>query len=152
MDWSRGTTLPYLPNMASTALHSPPTLTAQQVRDTIRRRILRAAGDRVLAVYLYGSRAKGTARPRSDWDVAVVMRDPVEDWTAESLRLGAIFDASPFAVDLQVFDREEFEADRTTPGTLPSIIVRTGERLYDRSAALDAARPEPARRQRPRVG
>ena len=143
---------PYLAGMPRGADRPTPAPTAQQIRDTIRRRILWAAGDRVGAVYLYGSRAKGTARPRSDWDVAVVFRDPVDDWPAESLRLSALFDACPFAVDLQVLDREEFDTYRTTPGTLPSILARTGERLYGRAAALDDLARRPARRHGSRLG
>jgi predicted nucleotidyltransferase len=32
-------------------------------------------GDRLQAVLLYGSRARGEARPDSDWDVAVILKD-----------------------------------------------------------------------------
>lgn len=122
-----------------------PRLTPRQVRDEIRARVLDAERDRVVAIYLHGSRAKGTARPRSDWDVAVVVRDRVDDWMVDSLRLAALFYACPFSVDLQVFDRDEFEADRTTPGTLPSIIARTGELLYEHPS-------QSPRRDGPRLG
>ena len=100
------------------ATRNPPTTPpAPQVRDEIRRRLLDVAGDRIVAVYLHGSRAKGTARPRSDWDVVVVLRDPVDDWIDEGLRLAALFYDSPFAVDLQTYGEREFRDDAEVPGT-----------------------------------
>lgn len=116
-----------------------------EIRDEIRRRILDAAGDRVLAIVLHGSRAKGTARARSDWDVAVVLRDPVEDWIAESLRLSALFYDCPFAVDLQVFGAAEIDEDSAVPGTLAYTLARRGEWLHDTTR-------RPPDRDRPRVG
>ncbi|NUS96141.1 MAG: nucleotidyltransferase domain-containing protein [Gemmatimonadaceae bacterium] len=106
-------------------------MTPDRVRDEIRERILGVVRDRARAIYLYGSRAKGTARAKSDWDVAVVLRGPLEDWAAESLRLSALFYPSSYAVDLQVFEDEEFSLDATVPGTLPYTVALRGERLYD---------------------
>lgn len=114
-----------------------PTLSPADVRREIRDRLLAADGDRVAAIYLFGSRAKGTARPRSDWDVAVVMREPVGVWEDEDLRLGALFYGLPFAVDLHVFGEQEFAADHDLPGTLPSIILLRHELLYE--SAVGAA-------------
>jgi uncharacterized protein len=48
-----------------------------------------AYGDRIERVVLFGSRARGDARPDSDWDVAVFLRDPDSFWK-ESGRLAEI--------------------------------------------------------------
>jgi predicted nucleotidyltransferase len=104
------------------------------VRNEIRERVLAAVRARARAIYLHGSRVDGTARPKSDWDVAVVLAEPVVDWPAESLRLAALFYSCPFAVDLQVFGEDEFCLDAAVPGTLPYAIARRGERLYDHAA------------------
>ncbi|NYZ10934.1 nucleotidyltransferase domain-containing protein [Azospirillum sp. RWY-5-1] len=49
----------------------------------------RAYGDRIERVVLFGSRARGDARPESDYDVAVFLKDLDDRW-AELERLGAI--------------------------------------------------------------
>lgn len=46
-------------------------------------------GDRLVRVVLFGSRARGDARPDSDYDVAVFLRDPDSFWT-ESGRLAQV--------------------------------------------------------------
>jgi uncharacterized protein len=48
-----------------------------------------AFGDRIERVILYGSRARGDARPDSDYDVAVFLRNFVDRWP-EMDRLAAI--------------------------------------------------------------
>ena len=64
-------------------------------------------GARLERVVLYGSRARGDARPDSDYDVAVFLRDPDSLWQ-ESGRLaeietdilydtGAVINALPFS-------------------------------------------------------
>jgi uncharacterized protein len=65
-------------------------------------------GDRLERVVLFGSRARGDARPDSDYDVAVFLKDADTFWK-ESKRLaeietaifydtGAIINALPFSV------------------------------------------------------
>lgn len=46
-------------------------------------------GDRLVRVVLFGSRARGDARPDSDYDVAVFLRDPESFWT-ESKKLAKV--------------------------------------------------------------
>jgi predicted nucleotidyltransferase len=101
-----------------------------QIAREITRRVLSASGDRVLKVILHGSRATGEARRTSDYDILVVMRDPVDDWVSESMRLTDLFNVSPWSVDLQVFGETEFEECRTVPGTLPCPASTRGISLH----------------------
>ena len=63
-------------------------------------------GDRLERAVLFGSRARGAARPDSDYDIAVFIRDP-DGWFDELVRLadlgtdilldtGAVISAKPF--------------------------------------------------------
>ena len=62
-------------------------------------------GDRIERVVLYGSRARGDARPDSDYDVAVFLKDPDSFWqeagrlaevtTAILYDTGAVINALP---------------------------------------------------------
>jgi predicted nucleotidyltransferase len=72
-----------------------------------RRSLNEAYGDRIERVVLFGSRARGEARPDSDYDIAVFIRDPGELWeelgslshiTTDILNdTGAVISAKPFA-------------------------------------------------------
>ena len=63
-------------------------------------------GDRIERVVLFGSRARGDARPDSDYDVAVFLTPPPDRWSEMDrlarLRVsffdetGALFDAKPY--------------------------------------------------------
>ncbi len=63
--------------------------TADPVLVRFRAALDAAYGARIERVVLYGSRARGDARPDSDYDVAVFLRDPI-DFGLESQRLAAI--------------------------------------------------------------
>jgi predicted nucleotidyltransferase len=65
-------------------------------------------GDRIERVVLFGSQARGNARPDSDYDVAVFLKDLDDRWVEldrlANLRVsfldetGAFFDAKPYPV------------------------------------------------------
>ena len=75
-----------------------------------RRAVNELYGDRIDRVVLFGSRARGDARPDSDYDVAVFIRDPGELWdelghlahiTTEILNdTGAVISAKPFLAEV----------------------------------------------------
>lgn len=101
----------------------------------IRDEILRAAGDTVERIVFYGSRATGRARPTSDYDILVVLRDPVTNWVEESMRLSDLFNTFDHPVDVQVFGETEFEESRPVPGTVAYPADRHGVLLYARPRA-----------------
>lgn len=66
--------------MDQPALHDP-------VLDRFRRAVLQLYGDRLERVVLFGSRARGDARPDSDYDVAVFLKGYTGLWS-EPFRAG----------------------------------------------------------------
>lgn len=74
-----------------------------------RRAVNDTYGSRIERVVLFGSRARGEARPNSDYDIAVFIKDPGELWdelgnlahiTTDILNdTGAVISAKPFRAD-----------------------------------------------------
>jgi predicted nucleotidyltransferase len=70
------------------------------------------------AVYLFGSRARGTSRPDSDYDLLVVMPDDVPP---EKLSILSAFEMTAgldVAVEVIPCRRSVFERKKRVPGTL----------------------------------
>jgi uncharacterized protein len=106
--------------------------TAERIRD----RILDAAGDAVERILFYGSRVSGRPRPSSDYDILVVLRDPVTDWATASLQMSDLFSTFERAVDVQVFGLTEFEESRPVAGTVAYPADRYGVLLYAKPQLL----------------
>ncbi|HYH17148.1 MAG TPA: nucleotidyltransferase domain-containing protein [Azospirillum sp.] len=66
-----------------------------------RRAVEEAFGDKVERVVLFGSRARGDARPDSDWDVAVFLKEGARSWDT-------LWTLSGIAVDIGSGDGNKF--------------------------------------------
>ncbi|HEX2081836.1 MAG TPA: nucleotidyltransferase domain-containing protein [Longimicrobium sp.] len=99
---------------------------AERIRDTI----LGAAGEAVERILFYGSRVTGRLRPSSDYDILVVLRDPVPDWVSASLQMSDLFSTFEHPVDVQVFGLTEFEESRPVAGAVAYTADRSGVPLY----------------------
>jgi len=49
-----------------------------EIMNELRDRLIETYGDRLIAMILFGSQARGDATPDSDFDVLIVLRDPVK--------------------------------------------------------------------------
>ncbi len=82
-------------------------------------------------IWLFGSRARGTAGPESDWDLLVVVSDsaetPLDDESWRALR-----DVRRQQIEIVPIHRAEFEADRQEFGTLAHVATTTGRLVYGR--------------------
>lgn len=107
-------------------LLSPDLEAAQRIKD----RILGAARGSVERIVFHGSRVAGRARPNSDFDILVVVRDPVDDCVAEALRFSELFVDFEQPVDIQVWGMEEFKECRGVPATIAYPADRDGVVLY----------------------
>jgi predicted nucleotidyltransferase len=107
-----------------------PASSAEDVPAPLLSRIIEAM--RPVQIWLFGSRARGGARPTSDWDLLVIMPDDATDddldlmhaWqTVRDLRIPA--DVIPVRLC-------EFEEARGHAGTLVRTVVGEGRRIYAR--------------------
>lgn len=116
--------------------------------------IVRAIVDGVqpTRVILFGSRARGEARPDSDYDVVVELPFEWADyWKAHSRVTRALRDAEGgCSIDVLVRQPGEIERKRDDPGYMDWEIARDGVVLYPPDANSEALRPVPRRGRRVR--
>lgn len=82
------------------------------------------------AVYLFGSRARGTSRGDSDYDLLAVMPD---DAPPEKLNMLTAFEATNglgVAVEVIPCRRSVFERKKLVPGTLSRTVWSEGRLVY----------------------
>jgi len=89
----------------------------RKTADELKSRLLAQNGARIHRVILYGSRALGTAKPESDFDLLVVEADPVAK-RDEMRRLHQAVGELPYPVDVRVMGEEEFEETKNVIGGL----------------------------------
>ena len=92
------------------------------------------AGDsRLLAAYLFGSRARGTASSESDLDIAVLFSEPIDH------RLGGPLDQLRDAVERACGRRCDLIDLRTAPADLVHRVLRDSQLLLDRNPSARSA-------------
>ncbi len=87
---------------------------------------------RPVAVWLFGSRAKGTAGPESDWDLLVVLPDSVpfeqQDEVIDAIGLRSL---SQVDADILSCGESDFRTATDIPNTLAYEIARTGFPVHE---------------------
>ena len=84
---------------------------------------------RVDAVYLYGSRARGTDRPDSDWDIGILFSEYASDPVNRALRPQEV--EALLERELHMYDRISVVDVEQVPPPLQWNIIR-GIRFFDR--------------------
>jgi predicted nucleotidyltransferase len=85
-------------------------------------------------VWLFGSRARGTATADSDWDFLVVVPDETDDDVLDPLRAWRVQKEARVVADIVVCKEHDFRADRDTVNTLGYVVAREGIRVFERGA------------------
>jgi len=85
-----------------------------------------------LAIYLFGSRARGDARPDSDFDLLVVLPDEAGDLTDDYDYVAAPLIDSGIGCDVVPVSQHCFQENRDDPTTLTFQSVHHGRKLYER--------------------
>ncbi|MFH0764948.1 MAG: nucleotidyltransferase domain-containing protein [Calditrichota bacterium] len=89
-----------------------------------------AAAAQPTQIYLFGSRAKGQARPDSDYDL-VVIYDGEKPKSEYQLELYSLFRGRNYGLDIMVLTSSELEHYRHVANTLAREISEYGELLYE---------------------
>lgn len=102
-------------------------------------------GDSLVAVVLFGSRARGEAGPNSDWDLLVIAENlPDSPWQRQKQMLALLPQEWQYQVNVLAYTSAEWFA-RVIPLALD--IALDGIVLYDSSHPLFSARLSALRRQ-----
>ena len=84
------------------------------------------------AIWLFGSRTRGTHRPDSDFDLLVVTRTDDGEAGHDYDRAYAPICGLGIGVDIVPCREDDLEAELRQPSSMFADIVRTGLKLYDR--------------------
>ncbi len=102
---------------------------AQVLLDRIVRRIVDAVDPE--RIILFGSRAKGTARPDSDYDL-LVLSNSEKPPRERNRDVRALFPRRSFSLDVFVYTPVEFEQRKTLVNHLCFYAHRDGRTIYER--------------------
>src|SRR5205809_316814 len=103
----------------------------QRTAEELRARLLAHRGARIRRVILYGSRARGTASPDSDFDLLVIEAEPVSK-REEIQRLRRAVHDLPYPVEVWVMGEREFKETKNVVGSLAYSAHESGVVLYEK--------------------
>jgi uncharacterized protein len=87
---------------------------------------------RPLQIWLFGSRARGDARPWSDWDLFVVVPDDTDEGLLDPRVAWRLQRGSGVYADVIPCWAREFQEDRDTVNTLSYEVAREGVLIHER--------------------
>ena len=103
--------------------------TADQALDEVVHRLAGALNP--VAIYLFGSRARGTARPDSDFDLLVVTRPEDGDAGYDYARAYAPLAGRGIACDVLPVSEPDFLEDKDDPTSLCFEAAHRGKKVYE---------------------
>ena len=98
------------------------------VREIVRRIVDTAQPEKVI---LFGSRARGDARPNSDFDLLVIKQSDEPRYRRSAPLYAALADL-PVEVEVMVYTPEEVEEWSEVPQAFITTAVREGTTIYER--------------------
>ena len=81
-------------------------------------------------IVVFGSHARGDARPDSDLDLFIEMDTPHRP-PDRAIEVSEVFGLRPWSMDIVVYTPEEVRRLRHVKGTLLSVIEKEGKVLYE---------------------
>lgn len=107
--------------------------TAEQALDEVVHRLVKALDP--VAIYLFGSRARGDARPDSDFDLMVVTRPEDGEAGYDYGRAYAPLVGRGIACDVLPVPAPDFDEDKDDPTSLCFQAAHCGRKVYERQTA-----------------
>ncbi len=83
-------------------------------------------------VWLFGSRARGDARPTSDWDLFVVVSDAVDERQLDPMTAWRLQRGSGVPADVIFCSASDFRNASDTVNTLSYVVASEGVLIYGR--------------------
>jgi predicted nucleotidyltransferase len=84
-------------------------------------------------VWLFGSRARQTHGPDSDWDMMAILPDSASEDKLDLVNVwGQLRELRRMRVEVFPIRRSDFDEVRHTPGELAEAVAREGRIVYDR--------------------
>lgn len=80
-------------------------------------------------LFLFGSRAIGTANKNSDYDFLVVVKKTNKSRAEDMLRASTALDHLDVNADVFVYSEKEFEEWKSELGSIPEIALNTGQEI-----------------------
>jgi predicted nucleotidyltransferase len=100
-----------------------------EIRTMVRKALIAHRGSTEgVAAYLFGSYARGEARPDSDLDILIVEKVKPVDSRREAWAIRELL-TDQKSIDLLVFDEVTFERRKNEPDTIMHDVIREGVRL-----------------------
>lgn len=87
-------------------------------------------------IWLFGSRARGNARPDSDYDLFVIVPDDAPKEAISLANISRIAGEAPVSTDVLVFRRHVFAAERDLIGTMSYTVAHEGVPIYGDRGSL----------------
>jgi uncharacterized protein len=117
---------------------NPPSSTDSVLEELIRRIVEACHPDQI---YLFGSTARGDARPDSDYDILIVVPDDTPREVRDARRLYAATRDLQLPTDLLVYTRTYFGERLHLIASMPATVLREGRLLYDSGRDGFAVKP-----------
>jgi len=81
-------------------------------------------------LFLFGSRANGTATKDSDYDFVMVVSDPKKSSTEEMSKVQQLlYDRYKVPVDVFIYSEKEFDDWKDEFSSIPEVAINTGKEL-----------------------
>jgi predicted nucleotidyltransferase len=104
-------------------------LTIAEIRSMVRDALMAHLGSiKNVSAFLFGSYARGEARPDSDLDIMVVEKNIITDEFHEVWAIRMLL-TDQKSIDLLVLDKRTFDRGKVVSGTVQNDVVREGVRL-----------------------